>query len=157
MNKSVERGGNVAARNRRARRDFFIEDTIEAGLVLTGTEVKSLRQGKGSIDEAYATERDGELFLMNAYIPEYASAQLGQHEPRRPRKLLVHRKEMERLAAAIARKGMTLVPLELYFNRRGLAKLQLGLAKGKRQHEKRDAVKDRDWKRDQARIMRGRG
>ena len=157
MNKSVERGGNVAARNRRARRDYFIEETIETGLVLTGTEVKSLREGRASIDEAYATERDGELFLMNAYIPEYASARLGQHEPRRPRKLLIHRREMNKLAAAVSRKGMTLVPLELYFNRRGLAKLELGLAKGKRQYEKREAVKERDWKRDQARMMRNRG
>ena len=157
MNKSVERGGNVAARNRRARRDYFIEETLETGLVLTGTEVKSLREGRGSIDEAYATERDGELYLMNAYIPEYASARLGQHEPRRPRKLLIHRREMAKLAAAVSRKGMTLVPLELYFNRRGLAKLQLGLAKGKRQYEKREAVKERDWKRNQARMMRNRG
>ena len=157
MNKSVERGGTTAARNRRARRDYFIEETIETGLVLTGTEVKSLREGRASIDEAYATERDGELFLMNAYIPEYASARLGQHEPRRPRKLLIHRREMNKLAAAVSRKGMTLVPLELYFNRRGLAKLELGLAKGKRQYEKREAVKERDWKRDQARMMRNRG
>ena len=125
--------------------------------MLTGTEVKSLREGRASIDEAYATERDGELFLMNAYIPEYASARLGQHEPRRPRKLLIHRREMNKLAAAVSRKGMTLVPLELYFNRRGLAKLELGLAKGKRQYEKREAVKERDWKRDQARMMRNRG
>jgi SsrA-binding protein len=157
MAKSVERGGNVAARNRRARRDYFIEETLEAGLVLTGTEVKSLREGRGSIDEAYATERGGELYLVNCYIPEYASARLGQHEPRRPRKLLIRKRELARLAAAVSRKGMTLVPLELFFNRRGIAKLELGLAKGKRLHEKRDAVKERDWKRDQARLMRNRG
>jgi len=157
MAKKAQNPSNVVARNRRARHDYFIEETLEAGIVLLGTEVKSLRQGRASIEEAYATEKDGEIYLLNAYIPEYGSAGIGQHEPRQARKLLVHRREANKLAAAVSREGRTIVPLSVYFNKRGMAKVELGLATGKRKYEKRQSTKERDWKRDQARIMRGRG
>lgn len=143
------------ALNRRARHDYVIEDTIEAGLRLVGTEVKVLRRGLASINEAYATERGGEIFLVNAYFPVYPSARVN-HEPRRPRKLLLHRREINRLLGAIKREGVTLVPLSIYFNERGQAKLQLGLAKGRRKADKREVEKTRDWQRDRARIMRER-
>ena len=146
-----------AAQNRRARHEYFIEDTVEAGLVLHGSEVKVLRQGQASIAEAYANESAGELFLVNANIPEYAAAKHFSHEPRRPRKLLLHRKEMAKLLGAIRREGMTLVPLSIYFNERGRAKVELGLAHGKRKADKRQAEKERDWQRDKARLMRARG
>jgi SsrA-binding protein len=146
-----------AAQNRRARHDYLIEDTLEAGLVLHGSEVKVLRQGQASIAEAYANESDGELFLVNANIPEYSAAKHFSHQPRRPRKLLLHRKEMAKLLGAIRREGMTLVPLSIYFNERGRAKVELGLAHGKRKADKRQAEKTRDWQRDKARIMRARG
>jgi len=144
------------AQNRKARHDYLIEDTLEAGLILAGSEVKSLRKGGASINEAYAAERGGEIFLMNANIPIYAAARIN-HEPRRARKLLLHKKELNRLAGAVTREGMTLVPLGLYFNERGIAKVAIGLAKGKRKSDKRAAEKERDWKRDKARIMRARG
>jgi SsrA-binding protein len=144
------------AQNRRARHDYLIEDTLEAGLVLYGTEVKVLRSGQASIAEAYADEKGGELFLVNANIPEYAAAAHFTHEPRRPRKLLLHRKEVNRLLGAIRRQGVTLVPLSIYFNERGRAKIALGLARGKRKADKRQAEKARDWQRDRARIMRAR-
>lgn len=144
------------AQNRKARHDYLIEDTLEAGLMLAGSEVKSLRKGGASINEAYAAERGGELFLMNANIPIYAAARVN-HEPRRARKLLLHKKELNRLTGAVTREGMTLVPLGLYFNDRGIAKVAIGLAKGKRKADKRAAEKERDWKRDKARIMRARG
>jgi SsrA-binding protein len=150
-------GDRYAAQNRRARHDYLIEDTLEAGLVLHGSEVKVLRQGQASINEAYANESDGELFLVNANIPEYAAAKHFSHQPRRPRKLLLHRKEMARLLGAIRREGMTLVPLSIYFNERGRAKVELGLAHGKKKADKRQAEKNRDWQRDKARIMRARG
>ena len=121
-----------AALNRRARHDYLIEDTVEAGLVLHGTEVKSLRQGGASIAEAYADEQGGELFLVNANIPEYKASAHSNHQPRRPRKLLLHRKQMNRLMGAVKREGVTIVPLALYFNERGRAKVELGLAHGKR-------------------------
>jgi SsrA-binding protein len=149
-------GDRYAARNRRARHDYLIEDTLEAGLVLQGSEVKVLRQGQASINEAYANESGGELFLVNANIPEYAAAKHFSHQPRRPRKLLLHRKEMARLLGAIRREGMTLIPLSIYFNERGRAKVELGLAAGKRKADKRQAEKERDWQRDKARIMRAR-
>jgi SsrA-binding protein len=142
------------AQNRRARHDYLIEDTIEAGLVLHGTEVKVLRSGQASIAEAYADEEGGELFLVNANIPEYAAAAHFGHEPRRSRKLLLHRKEMNRLLGAIRRQGVTLVPLSIYFNERGRAKVALGLARGKRKADKRQAEKSRDWQRDRARLLR---
>ena len=150
-------GDRYAAQNRRARHDYLIEDTLEAGLVLHGSEVKVLRQGQASIAEAYANESDGELFLVNANIPEYSAAKHFSHQPRRPRKLLLHRKEMARLLGAIRREGMTLVPLSIYFNERGRAKVELGLAHGKKKADKRQAEKSRDWQRDKARIMRARG
>jgi SsrA-binding protein len=145
-----------AAQNRRARHDYLIQDTIEAGMVLLGTEVKMLRQGQASINEAYAAERDGALYLVGAHIPEYKSAR-DNHEPGRPRKLLLHRKEQNRLRGLIKREGMTIVPLGIYFNERGLAKCELGLAKGKRKADKREAEKSRDWQRDKARLLREKG
>jgi len=150
-------GSRIAAQNRRARHDYHIEERFEAGLALVGTEVKSLRQGHASISEAYAGEKGGELFLFNAHIPEYESGRHFGHEPRRPRKLLLHRREIGRLIGAVRREGMTLVPLSVYFNRRGLAKVDLALARGMQKVDKRAAVKDRDWKRDKARLMRARG
>ena len=149
-------GDKYAAQNRRARHDYLIEDTLEAGLVLHGSEVKVLRSGQASIAEAYADEEGGELFLVNANIPEYAAAAHFTHEPRRPRKLLLHRKEVNKLLGAIKREGVTLVPLSIYFNERGRAKVALGLARGKRKADKRQADKARDWQRDRARIMRAR-
>jgi SsrA-binding protein len=150
-------GDRYAAQNRRARHDYLIEDTLEAGLVLQGSEVKVLRSGQASISEAYADEQAGELFLVNANIPEYRAANRFGHQPRRPRKLLLHRKEMNKLLGAIRREGVTIVPLSIYFNERGRAKVELGLAHGKKKADRRQAEKDRDWQRDKARIMRARG
>ena len=149
--------GRIVAQNRKARRDYMIDETFEAGLVLVGSEVKSLRAGSGSIAEAYAGMRNGELHLLNAYIPEYKSANRFNHQPRRPRKLLVHRRERSRLAGAVQRRGVTLVPLALYFNERGIAKLRLGLARGKRKADKRATEKARDWQRQKQRLLRERG
>ncbi len=147
----------VAAQNRKARYNYTIEDSLETGIVLTGSEVKSLRAGRANIAESYAAEKDGELYLINAHIPIYKQAGPQNHEPRRPRKLLLHRRQIGRLVGAIQREGMTLVPLKLYFNDRGMAKLELGLAKGKRQYEKRETAKKRDWERQKARVMREKG
>ena len=144
------------AQNRKARHNYFIEDTLEAGLMLLGSEVKSLREGRASIAEAFAVERDGELFLINANIPEYAAANRFNHAPKRPRKLLLRKREVERLQGRINREGMTVVPLSIYFNARGIAKCQLGVAKGKRQTDKRETIKKRDWQREQARLLRAR-
>lgn len=145
----------VVAENRRARFDYHLEDKYEAGIVLQGTEVKSLRQGKCSLNESYATINDGEAFLINAHIPEYThTGPKMQHEPNRPRKLLLKSKEIKRLVGSISRDGYTLVPVKLYFDKRGLAKLELALAKGKQTHDKRETVKKRDWQRRKARIMR---
>ena len=143
------------AQNRRARHDYWIEDTIEAGVVLQGTEVKVLRQGQGSITEAYADQSGGELFLVNANIPEYPAAAHFSHQPRRPRKLLLHRKQVHRLLGAIQRDGMTVIPLSIYFNERGRAKVELGIARGKRKADKRQTEKQRDWQRSRGRILRG--
>ena len=145
-----------AALNRRARHDYLIEDTLEAGLVLHGTEVKSLRQGGASIAEAYADEQGGELFLVNANIPEYKASAHFNHQPRRPRKLLLHRKQVDRLLGAVRREGVTIVPLALYFNERGRAKVELGLARGKRKADRRQAERDRDWQRNKTRLLRSR-
>lgn len=148
----------VVALNKRARFDYFIEETIEAGIMLFGSEVKSLRNGKGSIVESYASDEKGdELFLINAFIPEYYEANRFNHNPRRPRKLLVRRRELDRLLIAIRRKGMTLIPLSLYFNERGIAKLALGLATGKKKSDKRETEKERDWQREKGRLMRDKG
>ncbi|HVG82536.1 MAG TPA: SsrA-binding protein SmpB [Methylomirabilota bacterium] len=147
----------IAAQNRKARHDYFIEDTVEAGIMLVGTEVKALRGGKASIGEAFAGEQGGELYLFNAYIPEYEAANRFNHQPRRPRKLLVHKREMDRLLGQIRREGVTVVPLSFYFNPRGIVKVELGLARGKRKVDKRAAEKEKDWKRDKARLLRNRG
>lgn len=147
----------TVAENRRARFDYFIEDVFEAGIALSGTEVKSLRAGQGSITESYAEIRGGEAFLVNANIPEFSHGNRFNHEPKRPRKLLLHQREIERLLGAVERKGMTLVPLSVYFNSRGRAKAELALAKGKQTHDKRQTIKERDWKRDKARLLRDRG
>lgn len=141
------------ALNRRARYDYFITDQLEAGIVLTGSEVKSLRNGRASIAESYATEKDGEIYLINAHIPEYGPANRFNHEPKRHRKLLLHRREINRIIGALQRKGVTLIPLELFFNEKGIAKLDLGLATGKKKHDKRETEKNRDWQRQKARIM----
>lgn len=147
----------IAAQNRRARRDFLIEDTFETGLVLTGSEVKSLRAGRASIGEAYVGERSGELFLQGAHIPEYAAATYNNHQPRRLRKLLVHRRELAKLVGQVRRQGYTLVPLSIYFNERGRAKLEVGLARGRRKADKRESIKSRDWERRKSKLIRERG
>lgn len=146
----------VAAENRKARFNYFIEDTVEAGIMLVGTEVKSLRGGHADLTDAHAVERGGELFLANCYIPEFKGGNRFNHEPKRERKLLLHKREIDKLASAVNRSGYTVVPLKLYFNDRGYAKVLLGVARGKKQHDKRATIKDRDWKRDQARIMRAK-
>lgn len=148
----------TVADNKRARFDYHLEDKFEAGLVLTGTEVKSLRHGQCMIAESHVAEKDGELHLLNAHIPEYQQAsQLLQHEPRRPRKLLLKKREVDKLMGAVNREGYTIVPLRIFFNNKGLAKLEVALAKGKKQHDKRETEKKRDWNRDKQRIMRDRG
>jgi SsrA-binding protein len=151
-------GRRIVAENRQARYEYFLTDTLEVGLQLTGTEVKSLRRGQSNIAESYASAEDSGLWLVNAYIPEYQGAgRFFQHEPRRKRRLLLHKKEMHKLAIAVERQGMTLVPLELYFNSRGIAKLKLALAQGKKLHDKRETAKKRDWNREKARLLREKG
>ncbi len=147
----------IVAENRRARFEYSIEGTYEAGLALVGTEVKSLRFGEGSIAEAYADVQDGAVWLINANIPEFSHGNRFNHEAKRPRKLLLHEREINKLHGAVAREGMTLVPLSVYFNTRGRAKVELALAKGRKAHDKREAIKERDWKREAARVMRNRG
>lgn len=147
----------AAAVNRRARRNYEIGDTFEAGIVLAGTEVKSLRGGKATIGDAYAAEKGGEIWLINAYIPAYLEANRFNHETRRPRKLLLSKREIAKVANAVNREGMTIVPLKIYFNSRGLAKVEIGLAKGKQLHDKRQTEKERSWNRDKARLLRDRG
>ncbi|MGR7996646.1 MULTISPECIES: SsrA-binding protein SmpB [unclassified Xanthobacter] len=147
----------VAAENRRARFDFAIEEVFEAGVSLTGTEVKSLRTGKATIAESYAAQKNGEMWLFNAYIPEYLEANRFNHETRRPRKLLLHKRQIAKLGNAVEREGMTVVPLKIYFNERGRAKVEIALAKGRKSHDKREALKERSWARDKARLMRERG
>ena len=151
-------GRKVAAENRRARHEYFVVETYEAGIMLVGTEVKSLRRGQSNITESYASYEDGGLWLVNSYIPEYQQAgRFFQHDPRRRRKLLMNAAELKKLKLAVERKGMTLVPLELYFNAKGLAKLKLALAEGKKLHDKRESEKKRDWNREKARLMREKG
>ena len=157
MAKKADPEKKIVADNRKARYSYAIEDTIEAGIMLLGSEVKSLRGGRSTIAESYAYAKDGELFLVNAYIPEYTMASRFNHEPRRQRKLLVHKNQANKLAAAIQREGMTLIPLRLYFNPKGIAKIELGVAKGKKLHDKRETEKQRDWQRDKARLMRNKG
>lgn len=148
----------VVADNRRARFDYEIGETFEAGLALTGPEVKSLRNGKATVTESYASvDRNGEVVLYNANIPEYLQANRFNHEPKRPRKLLLHAKEIAKLAKGVEREGMTIVPLRIYFNAKGRAKIAIALARGKRLRDKRESEKARDWSRDKARLMRERG
>jgi SsrA-binding protein len=147
----------TVAENRRARYEYFIDTVYEAGIALTGTEVKSLRFGEGSIAESYAEVKNGQVSLINANIPEFSHGNRFNHEPKRPRKLLLHEREINKLHGAVARDGMTLIPLAIYFNSNGRAKVELALAKGKKLHDKREVAKDRDWKREQGRIMRDRG
>ena len=144
----------VVADNRKARFNYEIIDTVEAGLVLTGTEVKSLRASKANIQESYAAPEDGEIWLINSHIPEYLEANRNNHEPRRRRKLLLNKREMARMAQAVDKQGMTLVPLKLYFTDRGRAKLEVAVAKGKKLHDKRDTQKQRDWHREKQRLLK---
>ncbi|WP_375174287.1 SsrA-binding protein SmpB [Pseudooceanicola sp.] len=147
----------VIAENRRARYDYAIEEDLEVGIVLEGSEVKSLRQGGANIAESYASVEDGELWLVNSYIAPYEQAKMFKHDERRRRKLLVNRKELSRLWNATARKGMTIVPLVLYFNHRGMAKMKIGIAKGKKIHDKRDTSAKRDWNRQKQRLLKQAG
>ncbi len=153
-NQTRGRGDGLVAENRRARRDYSVEDTLEAGLILRGSEVKSLREGRANIAESYASVEDGELWLINSDIPIYTAANRFNHEPKRKRKLLVSRRELARLSQATDRAGRTIVPLKLYFNERGLAKLLLGIATGRKSHDKRDVEAKRDWDRQKARVLR---
>jgi SsrA-binding protein len=157
MTKSDETRYKLIAENRRARFDYFLEQTYEAGLTLTGTEVKALRLGRANIAESYASAEGRELVLINAYIPEYGPANRFNHEPRRPRKLLLHRREIDKMLGAVRRDGRTLIPTKLYFNDKGRVKLELCLAKGKQAHDKREVAAERDWKREQGRLLRDRG
>lgn len=151
-------GRRLVAENRKARFEYLIGDTYEAGIQLAGTEVKSLRQGQANIAESYASAEGDGVFLINAYIPEYKQAsQFFQHEPRRPRRLLLKKREIHKLRIAVERQGMTMVPLELYFNERGRAKIKLALAQGKKLHDRREATKKREWERHKARLMREKG
>lgn len=147
----------TVAENRKARFNYEIGETLEAGLVLEGSEVKSLRNGKANIAESYASAEGGELWLINSHIAEYAQAGRENHEPKRRRKLLLHQKEIGKLAGAIQREGITVVPLSMYFNSRGIAKVKLGIGKGKKLHDKRETEKKRDWNRQKARVLRERG
>lgn len=155
--KSKDPAKKVIADNRKARYNYSIDDTIEAGLMLVGTEVKALREGKANIAESYASDEDGEIWLINANIPVYLQGNRFNHEPRRRRKLLLKEREITKLRNGMSREGMTIVPLKLYFNDRGIAKLEIALAKGKKVHDKRETEKNRDWQRDKARIMREQG
>jgi SsrA-binding protein len=157
MAKKADPEKKVVADNRKARFSYAIDGTIEAGIMLMGSEVKALRTGKATIAESYAQAKDGEIWLVNAYIPEYTMANRFNHEPKRMRKLLVRKTEARKLSAAVQREGMTLVPLRVYFTPKGIAKIELGIAKGKKLHDKRETEKKRDWARDKARLMRAKG
>jgi SsrA-binding protein len=155
--RTEEKNQKLIADNRRARFDYEILDTYEAGIALVGPEVKSLRAGRTNLGDSYAVVRGNELYLVNAYIPEYREANRFNHETRRPRKLLLHRREIARLSQAVTREGLTIVPLKLYFNPRGRAKVDLALARGRKAHDKREVKKERDWQRDRQRLLRDRG
>ena len=157
MAEKSDPNSKLIAENRRARFDYAIEDVYEAGIALTGTEVKSLRFGEGSIAESYAEVKGEEIWLVNANIPEFSHGNRFNHEPKRPRKLLLNAREISKLRGKVARDGMTLVPLSVYFNNRGRAKVELALAKGRKAHDKREHIKEREWKRDAARLLRDRG
>jgi len=152
-----QEGIKVIADNRRARYDYEILDTYEAGIELKGSEVKSLRSGRTNLAESYAAMKGGELYLMNSNIPEYREANRFNHEPKRPRKLLLHAKEISKLSNGVLREGLTIVPLKMFFNGRGRCKVDIALAKGKKLHDKRDAIKERSWDREKARVLRDRG
>ena len=153
MSRAPRTEDRLAAQNRKARHDYFIEESFEAGLSLTGTEVKSLRGGRSTIAESYVTAIEGEAWLVNATIPEYSSGNRNNHEPRRPRKLLLHRSQVNKLIGAIQRQGRTVVPLQVYFNEKGRAKLEIALALGKKAHDKRATIKERDWQRQRSRLL----
>jgi SsrA-binding protein len=155
--KKRDDGNKVVSENRKARYSYAIGDTMEAGMMLTGSEVKGLRSGKAMIAESYAQVKDGVVSLVNAYIPEYGQANRFNHEPKRPRRLLLHKREIAKLAASTQREGMTLVPLRVYFTPKGIAKIEIGIAKGKKLHDKRETEKQRDWARDKARLLRDKG
>jgi SsrA-binding protein len=155
--KKSDPNNKVAAENRKARFSYEVIDTLEAGLVLTGTEVKSLRQGQANIQESYASNEGGEIWLINSYLPEYLQANRFNHEPRRRRKLLLNKREMARVTQSVEREGMTMVPLKIYFNDKGRAKLLLAIARGKKLHDKRETEKQRDWSREKSRLMKDRG
>lgn len=157
MNKKADPNNKTVAENRKARFAYEVVDTVEAGLVLTGTEVKSLREGHANIQESYASVEGGEVWLINSYLPEYLQGNRFNHEPRRRRKLLLNKREMARLAQAVERQGMTMVPLKIYFNDRGRAKLLLALARGKNLADKRQTSKERDWNREKSRLLKERG
>jgi SsrA-binding protein len=157
MAEKKERAFKVVADNRRARFNYEIGEVVEAGIALTGTEVKSLRQGKATIAESYADARAGEVWLVNANIPEYLQANRFNHAPKRPRKLLLHKRQISKLAAAVEREGMTLVPLKLYFNERGRAKIEIAVARGKKLHDKRETERKRSWERERGRLLRAKG
>ncbi|MEO3998623.1 SsrA-binding protein SmpB [Mesorhizobium sp. CAU 1732] len=157
MNKKSDPNNKVAAENRKARFSFEVIDTYEAGIVLTGTEVKSLREGHANIQESYASVEGGEIWLINSYLPEYLQGNRFNHEPRRRRKLLLNKKEMAKLAQSVDREGMTMVPLKIYFNDQGRAKLLLAIARGKKLHDKRETEKKRDWAREKGRLLKERG
>jgi SsrA-binding protein len=156
MKNDPKNANRVVADNRKARFHYEITDTLEAGIALTGTEVKSLREGKATIGEAYAGPSGEELFLFNAHIPEYLQANRFNHETRRPRRLLLHKRQISKLLGATQREGYTLVPLKIYFNDRGRAKVELGLGRGKKLHDKRESERQKDWDRERARLMRGK-
>ena len=147
----------VAADNRKARFNYAIGEAFEAGIALTGTEIKSLRNGKATIAESYADAKDGEIWLVNSNIPEYLQANRNNHAPKRPRKLLLHKRQINKLVGAVEKEGMTIVPLKIYFNPRGMAKVEIALAKGKKLHDKRETDKKRDWQRERGRVMRDKG
>ncbi len=157
MAKKAEPKLKIAADNRKARFNYAIGEAFEAGIALTGTEIKSLRNGKATISESYADAKDGEIWLVNSNIPEYLQANRNNHAPKRPRKLLLHKRQINKLVGAVEKEGMTIVPLKIYFNPRGMAKVEIALAKGKKLHDKRDTEKKRDWQRERARVMRDKG
>jgi SsrA-binding protein len=157
MAKKAEPKLKVAADNRKARFNYAIGESFEAGIALTGTEIKSLRNGKATIAESYADAKDGEIWLVNSNIPEYLQANRNNHAPKRPRKLLLHKRQINKLVGAVEKEGMTIVPLKIYFNPRGRAKVEIALAKGKKLHDKRDTEKKRDWQRERGRVLRDKG
>ncbi len=157
MAKKAEPKLKIAAENRKARFNYAIGEAFEAGIALTGTEIKSLRNGKATIAESYADAQNGEIWLVNSNIPEYLQANRNNHAPKRPRKLLLHKNQINKLIGAVEKEGMTIVPLKIYFNPRGRAKVEIALAKGKKLHDKRDTEKKRDWQRERGRLMRDKG